>query len=62
MYIMSWRPGIVACFNDIYFDENKTELVPISPRNILKAQQAAAKKAGYAGANAASELEFHMFD
>ena len=62
MYFMSWRPGNIAVFNDVYFDASKANLVSISPRNILKAQKAAAEKAGYAGANAASELEFHMFD
>ena len=62
LYIMSWRPGNVAVFNDVYFNASKSEKVPISPRNILKAQKAAAEKAGYAGANAASELEFHIFD
>lgn len=62
LHIMSWQPESAAIFVDMFVDEAKTQPVPVSSRNILKDQMEKAKKAGFPGANAASELEFYVFD
>lgn len=57
--IASWqeKSAIVIC--DVYFDD-RDELIPYSPRGILRRQVDAAAKAGYMGMGA-TELELYVF-
>jgi len=60
--IASWMPKTAVIFTNMQMSPSDASPVWVCPRVILKSVEEKVRAAGFSGSNAASELEFFMFN